>query len=353
MILYWAMFLVPMLASMSPYRLDRISRGFMMVLLGLSLTIIIGLRDHVGHDWSNYMRMFERADMQGFEFVLTSVEPGYALFNWASSRLGWGIFGVNAACAAIMVFCLFKFLDRQPNFWRTLALAMPILIIAISMGATRQATAIAFLMLAFNAFQDRKLFQYLVLVVLAVLFHRTAAVFFLPAWFINGQLRLWPLIVGGVVFFVAGVFFLQDAVPYYQESYLGTDIQASGALPRTILNVAAAASFFYFRKSWNQHYTDGTLYALLSGAIIVMAPTVFFASAAMDRMSMYFLPAQIAIFARLPDLAPARFKTPIALGVFGIYTVLLGVWLFFSPFAKLSWVPYENLLWTGGQAGLW
>ena len=104
MILYWTMFLLPVMASLSPYRLDRLSRAVMMVLLGVVLTAVIGLRDHVGHDWNNYMNMFERADASDFFYVVTSVEPGYAFLNWASSRLGTGIYGVNAVCAAILVF---------------------------------------------------------------------------------------------------------------------------------------------------------------------------------------------------------------------------------------------------------
>ena len=67
---------------------------------------------------------------------------------------------------------------------------------------------------------------------------------------------------------------------------------------------------------------------------------------------MYLLPIQVAIFARLPNLVPPQFRTPVILAVFAGFTVLLAVWLFFSPFAQVSWVPYENLLWTGGKAGL-
>lgn len=351
MILYWTMFLLPIMASMSPYRLDRASRAVVMVLLGIVLTTIIGLRDHVGHDWNNYMKMFERADASDFYYVTSSVEPGYAFLNWASSRLGFGIYGVNAVCAAIMVFGLFNFLDRQPNFWRALAIATPVLVIAISMGATRQATAIGFLMLAFNAFQDRKLIRYLVLVTLGVIFHRSMAVFFLPAWFIHGRLQIWPLLIAGLVFFAASLF-LRDAADYYQTSYVGTDIQASGALPRAALNVLAAAVFFFYRRKWMERYDDGPMFTIMAGVILLMAPAVLFAAAATDRMSMYLLPIQIAIFARLPNLVPPQYRTPVMLAVYAAFALLMGVWLFFSPFAQISWVPYENLLWTGGKAGL-
>lgn len=345
------MFLLPMMASVSPYRLDRVSRALVIVILGLVLTVIIGLRDHVGHDWNNYLIMFHRADAQDFYYVLTSVEAGYAFLNWASSRLGWGIYGVNLACAAIVVYGLFRFLDRQPNFWRALCLATPVLIIGISMGATRQAAAIGILMLAFNAFHDRKLLSYLALVLLAVLFHRSSAVFFLPAWFIHGQLRVWPLVVGGLVFFGASVM-LRDAVDYYSTSYVGSDIQATGALPRIALNVLAAACFFLFRRQWMARYDDGPMYTIMAGLILLMAPATIVATAAADRMSMYLLPIQIGIFARLPNLVPTQFRVPVMVAIYACFALLLAVWLLFSPFAQVSWVPYENYLWTGGNAGL-
>jgi hypothetical protein len=352
MIIYWTMFLLSALASVSPYRLDRTSRTLMLILLAITLAMIIGLRDHVGHDWNNYMVIYRKAQADTFYYVVTSVEPGYALFNWASSRIGWGIYGVNAACAVIFVAGMFPFLARQPNFWRTLAIATPVLIIGIAMGATRQATAIGLLMLAFNAFEDKKLFRYLAFVGLAVTFHRSSAVFFLPVFFMHGRLRIWPLVIAGLVFFVVSVFVLRDAVDYYQTSYIGSGIEAGGALPRTALNALAAVLFFISRKRWAQLYDDVPLYTIMSGVILLMAPAVLFAPAATDRMSMYLLPIQLAIFSRMPEVVPRNMRTPVIVALLAGFAVLLAIWLFFSPFAQISWVPYRNYIWTGGTEAL-
>jgi hypothetical protein len=66
---------------------------------------------------------------------------------------------------------------------------------------------------------------------------------------------------------------------------------------------------------------------------------------------MYLLPIQIGIFARLPNLVPFKFRVPVMVAIYFAFALLMAVWLFFSPFAQISWVPYENLLWTGGTAG--
>jgi hypothetical protein len=343
---YWFMFLVPALTSISPYRVDRISRFFIIGISALTLMVLIGLRDHVGHDWNNYMKMFYRDESRDLIGAATSVEPAYTLLDWFSSRLGWDVYGVNSVCAAILVSGLFAFCRRQPNFWRTLAMSIPVMVIGIGMGATRQATAIGLLMFAFNAFVDRKLIRYLIFVSLAVLFHRTAAVFFLPAWFIHNRFSILPLVIGGLTFFVISNFFLKDAMSYYTDSYVGADIVASGALPRIAMNVAAAGAFFYFRRRWAELYDDAPFFTLMSGVTILMSLAVFNSPAATDRMSMYLLPIQVAIFSRLPEMFDRTRRTAVTLAVFGLYAAVLFVWLNFSYFATTSWLPYRNLLWS-------
>lgn len=346
MLIYWTLFLIPAMAAASPYRLDMASRRIMMILTGVVLFVLIGLRDHVGQDWNNYLRIYDRIldlDLLG---VLTEAEPGYALFNYVSNIFGWGIHGVNAMCAIIFVVGLITFCRRQPNFWLTLCLAMPVLVIGVSMAGTRQATAIGFLMLAFCAFQDKKLFRFIAFIILGVLFHRSVAAFLLFAFFFDGRLRLWPLIIAGLAFFLLGVFVLRDAVSYYQDSYVDSDIVATGALPRIALSLLAAGAFLYYRKRWQAWFDDSALFTLAALTILVMTLGVFNALAATDRMLMYLLPIQVAIFARLPlFMRTHQGRRQMAIGVFAIYLAVLFVWLNFSAFAQASWVPYGNVLW--------
>ncbi len=346
MLIYWSMFLIPALAAASPYRLDTASRRLIVALVGMVLLVLIGLRHDVGHDWGNYIKIFNR--LQGMSLVdsLFETEPAYAVLNVISARLGWGVYGVNFVCGVIFVVGFIAFLRRQPNFWLTLSLSMPVLVIGIAMAGTRQATALGLLMLAFNAFQDRKLFSYIALIVVGVLFHRSVGPFLLFAFFIGGQLRLWPLIIAGLSFFVIGVFFLQEAATYYQESYVGSDIVATGALPRIALSVAAAGLFLYLRRQWNAWFDDGVLYTLAALTIVLMTVGVFNAQAATDRMLMYLLPIQVAIFARAPMfLRQTMSRRAAAVGVFTLYGAVLFVWLNYSTFAQKSWIPYMNLLW--------
>ncbi|MBX3479456.1 MAG: EpsG family protein [Caulobacter sp.] len=345
MLLYFGLFLAPALISVAPYRMDPFSRRIIYGLVALSLIFFIGFREHVGFDWNNYLRIFEKVSLMDLTSVLLSIEPGYSLVNWISSQFDWGIYGVNVICSIIFTIGLIAFALRQPSFWRTLALAMPVLIIGVGMSATRQAVAIGFLMLALNAFQDRRLFRFLFWVVLAVTFHRSSFIFILMAPLLSGRIRLWHLALAGIAFFLISIFLTGEATSYYTDSYVNTEITASGAIPRVGLNVLSAGLFFYFRKAWAERYNDTYLFSIGCGAMLLMVPGMFNAAAAVDRMEMYLLPIQCAVMARLPMFFRAGvIRTQVSLGIFALYGAVLAVWLNFSPFTSLAWIPYQNIL---------
>jgi hypothetical protein len=346
MFVYWMLFLVPALASLSPARLDRRSQVIMLTLAGIALAILIGLRDEVGRDWNNYVRVANRVIYERLQDALFQVEPAYGVVAWFSERLGMGIYGANLVCGSILVLGLLAFCRAQPSPWLTLTLAIPVLVIGIGMSGIRQATAIGLLMLAMNAFVENKLRSYILWVLLAVPFHQTAAAFLPLAWFMRGRIGVLPVVVAGGLFGLLSVFVLRDSVTYYTESYLLESPEANGALPRVALNVAAALIFYYFRKEWAVRYRDGTLYSVLALTAIPMAAAVFAAPVASDRMSMYLIPLQIGVFARLPELLRSQGNRQAATAaVLILYALTLGIWLNFSPAAQSNWIPYQNLLW--------
>jgi hypothetical protein len=346
MFIYYALYLVPALASLAPFRLDRTSRTVVLAFLAPALVAFIGLREQIGHDWYNYIRQLYSVRYMHFWDVITQPEPAFALLNWLSLKLNVGVYGTNLVCASIFVVGLLAFCRRQPNFWMTLALTIPILLISVAMSGVRQATAIGVLMLAFNAFRDRKLFLYLGLVATAFLFHRSAAVFFLFALFIGGRFRILPLIAAGVAFVGMGIFFLQDAAAYYQETYIGDETLASaGALPRAALSVAAAALFLVFRKQWREMFDDHVLFTLGALVTLLVAATVPYANTAADRMLYYLIPLQVATLARLAYFWPLRrYSVVTRVSALSVYLAVLYIWLSFSPFAMRSWIPYRNVL---------
>lgn len=342
---YWALFSVPALAAVSPARLTASSRAIVVFVAALMLITIIGLRDHVGADWSGYANILHDNEPKSLWELLTAREPGFGLISWISIQFGWGVYGLDTMCAVIFVAGLVAFLLRQPNFWLALTFSVPVLIIQLGMSGIRQAAAIGVLFFALNAFCERRLVRFLFLVFLAFTLHQTAIVFAVLAMFIHGRVRLLPALAAGAFVLGVSLFLFKDA-DFYRNTYVLQDQGgAAGAVPRIAFNVLAAILFWRFRKEWAAQYpSDYRLFAILAVAVAVVSPFVGFAQVAVDRLEYYLIPFQIAVIARIPEFLSQRFRTPfVALSCAG-YAGALAVWMTFSWIAQLAWMPYRTVL---------
>jgi hypothetical protein len=346
MFIYWILFIVPTALGLATGRLTNNARLISLLCASLILVIFIGLREHIGHDWNNYLAIYERTAAFDFVELFTGWDVGFSLINWVAAKTGLGFYGMNFICAAIFTAGLVTFANRQPNFWRTMALAVPVLIIIVSMSATRQATAIGVLGFAFLAFIDRRPILYAALVVLAATFHKSAAVMILLLLFQFRLDSLWRLAAAAAGVVLAGWFFLFDAIVVYSASYMDSELQANGALPRAGLNVVAAIAFFVLRKQWRANYDDYPAFFAFAVTMLATAPIVFIQPVVGDRLAMYLLLPQIAILARLPQLLPRQTALMASVGIYLVFATVMGVWLNFSFFAQVSWIPYENFLWV-------
>ena len=341
MAIYWAAFLLPALAGLSPFRPDRTIRALLYVLVFLALTLFIGGRDVVGCDWDTYVGHYYTASQMTLSEALGQGYPAYSLLNWLAAQTGFDVHAVNTVCAAIFSFGLVAFMRRQPRPWLVLTVAIPYLVIVLSMGFTRQAAALGVLMFAFNAFVDKKLVRFLVLVGIAGLFHSSAVALAPMAVFMRGG-RLSPWLIGGAgaAFLAANI--LSNAVDHYVYSYVERSYEGEGALYRVPLNAAAAAAVLLFRKRWFARFEDGRLYVVFACVALLTLPFAFFLPVMADRMSMYLLPFQVAVAGRLPDLIAPRYRALVIMSVVLAYGVSLYVWLNFANHAN-CWIPYGSV----------
>ena len=174
--------------------------GSSLVLLGLFLTLLIGLRVQVGGDWWNYFPYLERSVGLSFFEVFLESEPGYGLLNWFGANWGGSVFLVNTLCGLIFAIGLLAFCRVQPRPWLTLTLAFPYLITVVAMGYSRQGVAIGLEMLALLALQRDRLLPFLGWIALASSFHRPVLVLMvLPLATLSGSLRFSQLIRLGLL----------------------------------------------------------------------------------------------------------------------------------------------------------
>jgi hypothetical protein len=113
------------------------------------------------------------------------------------------------------------------------------------------------------------------------------------------------------------------------------------------MNLLPAIILLIYRNEWKKYYSDYPFWFWIAIASIISFFLVGSATTAVDRVSLYFIPLQLAVFSRLPFLAREQLlpQTTKILIVFA-YALVLFVWLNFASHSH-CWIPYQNILFEG------
>jgi len=350
MALYWAILFLPALFAVHPIKFDSDLRNIAFFLTGISLVILIGFRHEVGGDWYRYIDT-AYGIQKGVSFDFSSFYTGdyaYRLIHWISVNYLNGIYATNLICAVFFVAGLLRFSRAMSIPWIALFVSIQFLVIVVSMGYTRQAAAIGFLMWGLVDLINGKNIRFYVLVIIGSLFHFTSLIM-LPIGLMynikNNRIQfillLLVIILSGMAIYA--LFLRQiDHMIYY---YLTIKFHHSdGAIARVLMNFSAAVVFLFYRKQFRQKYHDEKLWFIFSMINILLLPASFYYSTVVDRFAIYFLPLQLVIFSRVPTLISSKYnRTIFILGTIFIYFSALFVWLFFGRHSN-TWLPYQNLL---------
>jgi hypothetical protein len=314
---------------------------------GIATTLLIGLRFEVGGDWGAYQRMYDDIYFLSLPAAAGTTDPGYAAVNWLAIHTGTGIAFVNTVCAALFMGGVGRLAWRQPNPALAVLVAVPYLIIVVAMGYTRQAAAIGLICFAVADASEGRLLRIVILVGIAALFHKTA-VLILP-------LLMVPVLrrnviygaIGLVVFLILFALVLRDNSDRMLTNYVQSDYDSQGALIRVAMNVIAAALFLAFRKRivmptfQKSYWMTCSILAFLSVPALGLAS----ASAGIDRISLYLIPLQIVVYARLPQTLGTRGRAlpSLVFGVMAYCFLVQFVWLNYADNAGY-WLPYTSVL---------
>lgn len=349
MIPYWLLLVFPLCACVqAPLRPWRLWQA---CLIGIALTLFIGLRHEVGGDWFNYIPYLTRAEGISLGEAMVWGDPGYNLLNWLFASQSWGIYGVNLVSAAIFSTGLVIFCRAQPRPWLALCLAIPYLVIVVAMGYSRQGVAIGFMMPGLLALERGRLSPFLGSMAAAATFHSTSLVmlaFVVPS--VPGRslkMRALRLLLLFIVGFALVQTFLAAQVEGLVGGYIKAEYQSEGAAIRVAMNLLPAFLLFFWPKRFaltsQQLRLWGAMAFTALGCAVALAllPSN---STAVDRIALYVIPLQLVVGSRLPStqllgLNPVQLLS-IVLGF--CLTVQL-VWLNFASNSSY-WLPYANLL---------
>lgn len=342
--LYLLVLLLPLALSFQRPRAGQRPTG--LATFYVFLWVFIGLRFEIGPDWSGYAYIFE--GVQGVEWagIAISREPGFFVVNKVSDSLGWGLPGVNAICAALFLFGLFRFAATTPNPWLATSAVIPYLVFIVSMSGVRQAAAIGLAFLALSRWRESGLLWKLGLIGLAASFHNSAVVFLIFVLWDGGRYPLVRAIVGSTVLVLAARY-LDDsgATDTYASRYFEQNVESAGAFYHVALCALPGALYLFFRRQITSHGWANGLMQRASILAVALLPLVLLSSTGASRLSLYFSFVQMWVF---PAFVAAHGKRwiPATFMCAGYFLAVFVVYFSLGSHVG-AYVPYRNILLEG------
>ncbi len=346
---YWLLFILCALIALNSGRQDENHRTSLvgLVLFGILLTLMIGLRFEVGGDWGAYQGHFIRISYLSLGDVLAQNDPGYYALNWLSNAVGGDIRGVNLLCGLVFTCGLIAFCRTLPQPWVALVVAIPYLVIVVAMGYSRQGVAIGFAMLGLAAIQRGSFSWMLIWSVIAVPFHKTALILVPIIGLARTRHRALTFLFVILVLAILYQTFLESSVDSLVYGYLTKEYDSQGALIRVVMNAIPAALFLIFRKRFALDPQQDKVWRNIAFAALGCLPMLALSSSStvIDRLALYFIPLQLFVFAGLASALgrDSRSRNLIVLGIIAYSAAIQFVWLTYASHAN-TWLPYRLYL---------
>lgn len=342
MAVYWLMLAMPTLFFVLAGNLSTGVKRTQWFFGTFILVLIIGFRYQVGGDWDPYLFKFEAARGVALsESVVWHRDPAYWFFNWLFANLDFEIWAQNLFCAVLSVSGVVAVARRQPLPWLALVIAVPYILVVVSMGYVRQAAALGLVCFAYNAVQDKSQIKFLVLAVLAATFHKSAVVI-LPLYLLTlHKIRFYHwILLAFMSAAIVGVLVLETLESQWL-SYVEKQKESGGALIRIAMNLIPAILLLIWSKRLGLDRPEFRHWLWFARVSILLMFIVGEAETAVDRLALYLLPLQMVVLSRIHRI----FDHPVprallSVSVVAYYFLVMFVWLNFAKHAE-SWLPYQ------------
>ncbi|EDM22992.1 EpsG family protein [Caminibacter mediatlanticus] len=314
------------------------------IVFGVFLSFIIGFRYQVGGDWYNYLAHYEFTKHETINEILKRPEILHYLLNWIAAKNNWGVYFTNVIYGIIFTVGLIKFVKNEPYPWLEITVAIPYLFLVVSMGYSRQGVAIGLFMLAITYLRENKFYLYVILILIATLFHKTAILLLPLGVFLYGKNKILKYLMIVPIIYGTYTLFSSEGGRQLWQNYVVAGMISSGAKIRVAMTFLAALIFFYVKDKWKEKYNDYEFWKWISILSLVALVLVNFASTAVDRIALYFIPLQLVVFGRLPELLKDKIiPNTVKVLIVVYYFFVIYVWLNYATFSGW-WIPYQNIL---------
>ncbi|MDH2292318.1 EpsG family protein [Cobetia sp. 10Alg 146] len=311
-------------------------------------SIFIGLREGIGADWNNYLKLYLNSNFFTFGENVSSTDALYGLITFIGHSLSLDIYFVNLVCAIIFCYGIFFSFTKVIKRYELYLIAItPYLLVVAGPNFSRQSMAIGFFLIATKLLLKDKNKTALFFSCAALLSHSSAVFSVLICIYIYiKKNKISPRIfvsLTSIVFLLLIILAprIIDKFFFYTEE---VSRNSNGVYFRLLLYSIPYSLFLIKYKS-----LKSTPYFYFMKASFILYILCFLLtqidSIIGDRVSVYIIPAQGVIFASLAMNIKLHFDKIIIYLSAIIFSVLqLNIWLYFSVWAEKAWLPYDNLL---------
>ena len=346
MFVYWGIFVILAVGAMLNREESGRTRVLFMLLASVPIAVMIGTRWKIGPDWNAYFDIFNYSKLFSLGESITHADPGYFILSWAVHQFHAPFWVLNCICGAVFTAGLAAFARRQPNPWLAVLVALPYLVIVVAMSGNRQSLALGFLFFALNAFEQEKLNRFLLLTIVAALFHGSVMLMVplcLLTYSRNGLQRALLLLAAAILAY----YFFSRSFSVYAHRYSSEKIQSTGVAYRLAMNGLSALIFLVFQRrfGFGEHerglWRNISIVTLALVGFLVVVPS----STAIDRFLLYLVPLQFVVLSRLPSALDERRQSvgQVTLLVIAYAAAVQFTFLQFGTYANY-YIPYRSIL---------
>jgi hypothetical protein len=344
---YFIILLIPILASLVPWRAVGLLSYLQWFGYAFVLIIIIGYRHEVGGDWFGYIRnsAFQTLVVEGVDYYGNG-DIAYDWLYWFSANYLNGIYATNLICAIIFISGLWRLCSITPYPWVSVAISIPFFVVVVAMGYTRQSAAVGFFLWGLVDLLKGRVNRYYIFIIIGAFFHKTVIFMFIYGYLYNFQKKkLFKLLIFLSSTLALLAFFMLGKIEFFVYNYITNTIMTShGAIVRVLMNIMPSLLLFYNKDKWIERYSDYKLWFLFAISSISLLPLSFYFSTFADRIAIYFIPIQIVVLTRMLILINSTYyRTLFLIFIFTLYFIALFIWLFYGVHS-LNWIPYRNFL---------
>lgn len=160
---------------------EKILKKFMFGLVIFQMLLILMLRsNNVGVDLKNYEKFFNNVSVYGFDYLKTNrFEWGYKILVYVITLItkNYHVFICVVACISIIPIGIIVYKYSTMPFL-SMYIYITLNFYAFTFSGLRQAIAISCVFVAFHYIIEKKFWKFVLFVLLATLFHKSAIVFF-------------------------------------------------------------------------------------------------------------------------------------------------------------------------------